>query len=126
MYKIINENQILRTADGAIIPICEKNRDYQLYLEWITDGNIAETLTASPPAPQTKFSKLQIVSAFEKLNKISVLNELLTNDIFNLYWTSANIIDINHAKTVQAIQQLNINSDNDLSGNLIIETIINS
>ena len=33
---------IIRTTDGASIPIDSRNRDYQDYLEWVADGNTAE------------------------------------------------------------------------------------
>ena len=33
---------IRRTADNAIIPMSEGNRDYQEYLEWLAEGNTPE------------------------------------------------------------------------------------
>lgn len=30
---------IVRTADGAVIPLAEANRDYRDYLEWVAQGN---------------------------------------------------------------------------------------
>jgi hypothetical protein len=33
---------ILRLSDNAIIPIDENNRDYREYLQWVSEGNIAE------------------------------------------------------------------------------------
>ncbi len=35
------ETSIIR-SDGACIPICENNRDYQEYLLWVAEGNTAE------------------------------------------------------------------------------------
>jgi hypothetical protein len=50
MYKqykdnISNEiatNAIIRTIDGACIPFDPANTDYQAYLKWVSEGNIAE------------------------------------------------------------------------------------
>ena len=126
MYKIINEQQILRINDDAIIPVCKDNMDYQEYLEWLNEGNTAEKMTIPPTNLVTRFNKLKIVEAFEKLGKINVLHALLNDPVFNLYWTSANEIDINHSKTVAAMAQLNADNSNNLTGEKIIETILAS
>ena len=36
---------VLRVADGAIIPFDDENRDYQAYLEWLSQGNEPEPVT---------------------------------------------------------------------------------
>ncbi len=123
MYKIINDTQILRTSDGAIIPVCEENSSYKKYLKWVNAGNVAEIIPPIIPPPQTIFSKLEILEAFEKLNQTPVLNALLSNENFKLYWISANKIDMNHAITAAAIAQLNADDSNDLTAETIINII---
>jgi hypothetical protein len=41
MYKTY-ENMIVRDTDNAWIPMNEANSDYQQYLAWVAEGNIAE------------------------------------------------------------------------------------
>jgi hypothetical protein len=46
MYEIINfsfgGNCIKRLEDCAYIPVDEANKDYQAYLKWVSEGNVAE------------------------------------------------------------------------------------
>ena len=39
MYKLHNQNTILRLSDFALIPQDETNSDYKDYLAWIAEGN---------------------------------------------------------------------------------------
>ena len=39
MYKLTNENYIIRTSDNAYIPMNPDNTDYQAYLAWVEEGN---------------------------------------------------------------------------------------
>ena len=123
MYKIINDTQILRISDNAIIPVCAGNSAYKKYLKWVNAGNVAEIIPPIITPPQTIFSKLDILEAFEKLNQTPVLNALLEHESFKLYWISANKIDMNHAITAAAIAQLNADDSNDLTAETIINII---
>ena len=54
MYKLLNPspkaidmgftepNMVLRVADNAFIPFNPDNVDYQQYLKWIAEGNVAQ------------------------------------------------------------------------------------
>ena len=42
MYKLTNDNIVIRLSDNACIPMSERNVDYREYLEWITEGNTPE------------------------------------------------------------------------------------
>ena len=47
MYQIkqdIIQKYIIRLSDGALIPMTEENTDYQAYLDWVAEGNIAEEI----------------------------------------------------------------------------------
>ena len=39
---------IIRTTDGACIPFCESNTDYQEYLKWLEEGNTPLPADNSP------------------------------------------------------------------------------
>lgn len=38
MYKLINQNTVLRVFDGASIPFDPANTDYQQYLKFLEEG----------------------------------------------------------------------------------------
>jgi hypothetical protein len=47
IYKLVNDpisGELLniRTADDRFIPIAKDNTDYQEYLEWVSEGGVAE------------------------------------------------------------------------------------
>ena len=39
MYKLLNENAVIKIETGEAIPFDPANTDYQIYLEWLAEGN---------------------------------------------------------------------------------------
>ncbi|MEV8518682.1 hypothetical protein ABZR86_02680 [Dyella marensis] len=37
-------DSIIRNSDGACIPICPGNRDYDEYLEWVAAGGVPDEI----------------------------------------------------------------------------------
>ena len=59
-YKLTQGDPILRLTDNAYIPPDPSNRDYQQYLDWVSQGN--EPFPADPipePEPLTPEEKLE-------------------------------------------------------------------
>ena len=46
MYKVmkkgLEDTWIIKLDTNTCIPFCQDNQDYQAYLEWCDDGNVAE------------------------------------------------------------------------------------
>lgn len=56
---------------------------------------------------RTKFSQVEIRTAFRALSMESVLNNLLSSNAdFQIYWTEAQIIDLEYPMTVTALSAL--------------------
>lgn len=59
-YKLTSTTNILRLADGALIPADLENSDYALYLKWLDAGNIPGTADPAPPPVPASISPRQL------------------------------------------------------------------
>lgn len=46
-YQLVNEGAVYRVKNGSWIPVDEKNRHYQEYLDWVKAGNIPDPYPVS-------------------------------------------------------------------------------
>lgn len=51
MYKLTLYG-VIRTADNAVIPMDDGNRDYRKYLDWLSAGNVPEPADPEPADPE--------------------------------------------------------------------------
>lgn len=52
MYRIMNENLVLRLEDGSCIPLVEGNMDYEEYKQWLKDNTPEPEFTDEELAQQ--------------------------------------------------------------------------
>ena len=79
-YKLLSEDTIQRLYDNAYIPMDKGNRDYIIYLNWVSEGNTPEPMDEipdPPEAPATKTIEERVSSLESSLNDISSKIDLL-------------------------------------------------
>jgi hypothetical protein len=70
MYKL-NQNSVIRLADGASIPFADGNMDYEEYKQWLSEGGI----------PEPEFTEEEL-EAKELQSKLSEAKSLLDTTEF--------------------------------------------
>lgn len=67
MYKLTHGNFVIRKSDGVIIPLSEGNRDYQEYVNWVADGNQADSADPIPEQDLRQLRKEAYISESDPL-----------------------------------------------------------
>jgi len=73
MYKLTESTLIQRLKDGAYIPNDESNRDYQKYLQWLSEGN----------TPLPAYTEEELAERSKQI-RIQELKSLLTNSDYRM------------------------------------------
>ena len=91
MYKLTNNENIIRLSDKATIPMSEENSDYKNYLKWIEEGNTPEPVDIIPvPVPQiiSRFQAKAVLLQMELLDDVETLMAS-ASPIVKLAWENA-------------------------------------
>lgn len=91
MYKLTNNENIIRLSDKATIPMSEENADYKSYLKWIEEGNTPEPADIIPvPVPQI-ISRFQAKAVLLQMELLDDVETLMTSasPIVKLAWENA-------------------------------------
>lgn len=62
MYKLTNYKSVIEIFSGKIIPFDDDNKDYQVYLVWLSDGNT--------PEPADKNTQPRVIEIYAELDGI--------------------------------------------------------
>ena len=99
MYKLTqSETTVQRLSDNAFIPFDGGNRDYQEYLEWLSEGNQPEPYVA-PPSPQV--TQVTAYQAKIQLSRAGLYDSVVTtvntsdNPELKIAWEMASVFERN-------------------------------
>ncbi len=91
MYKL-GQNSIIRN-DGAVIPLDERNADYQSYLAWAAAGNVPQQADAPTPFVPFSVSRFQARAALHLAGLLDDVEALMaaqdTPALAKLAWADA-------------------------------------
>lgn len=74
MYKLIGTNSVKRLDDGAYIPLANGNSDYEIYKQWLSEGNTPEPQYTAEELLANEQAKLK-QAKLEALAKITVTTQ---------------------------------------------------
>ena len=83
MYKLIGTNSVKRLADGACIPFANGNTDYEIYKQWLLEGNIPEPEFTEKEIQISTLNK-QIQEAKAYLSETSWIWEKYSRNVLSL------------------------------------------
>lgn len=93
MYQLTATGSILRTSDGALIPVDEGNRDYQNFQLWVADGNTPDPV----PSPTISDQKSDLLGQIALLEATSLmpraLRDLILKDTSNPAYAKTKALD---------------------------------
>lgn len=91
MYKL-GQNSIIRN-DGAVIPLDERNADYQVYMAWVAAGNVPQQADATAPFIPFSVSRFQARAALHLAGLLDDVEALMaapdTPALAKLAWADA-------------------------------------
>ena len=97
MYRLTqSENTVQRLSDNAFIPFDGGNRDYQEYLEWLSEGNTPEPYVPPPPPPVTQVTAYQAKIQLSRSGLYDSVQNLInntTNQELIIAWEYATTFD---------------------------------
>lgn len=106
-YKIIPNGSVRRVADGATIPPDERNGDYQRFLAWLAEGNVAPA--EEPPPPARIITPRQFRERFTASEQAAIMQGAIA-DVAVLGWrlraAEASEIDLDHPETISGMDFL--------------------
>jgi hypothetical protein len=76
-YSISGFGGIIRTSDGASIPIDVQNSDYRDYLQWEADGGVADPY--EPPPPPSVISVSDFWGRFTGPEQTAIMTAAVSN-----------------------------------------------
>ena len=121
MYKLTNNENIIRLSDKASIPMSEENGDYKNYLKWIEEGNTPEPVDIVPvPVPQI-ISRFQAKAQLHNDGLLILVESMIAESValVKLAWADAQDFH-RQSPTLKAIG-LQLNLTDEQLDNLFIQ-----
>jgi hypothetical protein len=86
-YQLTAATVIIRTSDGASIPVDPDNRDYAEYQVWLAAGGVPDPYV-TPPAPPAQILSQDLMAQFTAADAALIQAAVSGNVQFWLLWSS--------------------------------------